>query len=76
MPVTKSSSQQVIPDKISQKKLISSNQRVVTRPKMHNQGRHNVPKQLASTKPGRINEKMYNLEFPVSYKVITYYYTV
>ena len=59
MPVTKSSSQQVIPDKITQKKLISSNQHVVARPKMHNQGRRNVPKQLASTKPGRINEKVY-----------------
>ena len=67
--VTKSVSQQMIP-KISQKKPISSDQHAVTRPEMHNQGRHDVLKQPLSSKSARINEKQYNLEFPVSYKVI------
>ena len=55
--VTKSVSQQVIPDKISQNKPISSDQRVVTRPKMHNQSRHDVPKQPLSSKSGGVNKK-------------------
>ena len=61
--VTKSVSQQMIP-KISQKKPISTDQH---RPKMHNQGRHDVLKQPLSSKSARINEKQYNWEFPVSY---------
>ena len=68
--VTKSVSQQVIPDKISRKGPISSHQNVITRP-----GMCTVPKQLvtASSKSPKIkNEKQYSLEFPVSYKVITY----
>ena len=55
--ITKSVSQQVIPDKISQKKPISSDQHAVTRPEMHNQGRHDVPKQPLSSKSGRVNKK-------------------
>ena len=55
--ITKPVSQQVIPDKISQKKLISSDQQVVTRPEMHNQGRRNVPKHPVSSKSGGVNKK-------------------
>ena len=55
--ITKSVSQQVIPDKISQKKPISSDQHAVTKPEMHNQGRHDVPKQPLSSKSGRVNKK-------------------
>ena len=57
--VTKSLSRQVIPDKISQKRTISSDQCVIIRPGMHNQGRHDVPKQLVavSSKSARKNEK-------------------
>ena len=55
--VTKSVSQQVIPDKSSQKKPISSDQHAVTRPEMHNQGRHDMPKQPLSSKSGRVNKK-------------------
>ena len=54
----KSVSQQIIP-KISEKRTISSDQCVIIRPGMHNQGRHDVPKQLVtvSSNSARKNEK-------------------
>ena len=52
----KSLSQQM-KSKISQKKPISSGQRVVTIPEMHNQGRHDVIKQPVSSKSGGVNNK-------------------
>ena len=68
--VTRSVSQQGIPNKISRKGPISYDQSVITRSEMHN-----VPKQLVteSSKSARINEKQYSLDFPVSYKVIASY---
>ena len=68
--VTRSVSQQGIPNKISRKGPISYDQSVITRSEIHN-----VPKQLvtASSKSARINEKQYSLEFPVSYKLIASY---
>ena len=54
----KSVSQQIIP-KISQKRTISSDHCGIIRPGMHNQGRHDVPKQLVtvSSNSARKNEK-------------------
>ena len=86
--VTKSVTQQVYPDIISQKKPISSDKCVAARSERHNQNRHDTLKQVSKSpnekktwekKPHTSEQKVfskeaqYRKEFPVSYELITYY---